>query len=584
MEHINFFSHERFSPRLIMFNEGYSMVHRFVIGCVVGDEKILVIDTGFGMTDELRRYIESVVGTDKPIICACTHGHADNVGSACLFDEAYCSLRDFENGEDPFNNELRLKALEDYCLDSKVAMAYCKENMLQDNRATFKDIKDGDVFDLGGVKIQAIAMPGHSSGSMAFYNAEEKYVFTGDAVSTDIRLIKLNSAGLLKYADTLRHFISIVGDDVTIYPAHLPLEMTINVAKSLVRACEEVAGGINTAHDMPGESIFKARQNNRSIRMHYADNCCIVYDRTKCGWDGNEPEYLNLYSHEKLSDRVYTVAVNYSTVHRIMLMVFVGDEKILVIDSCHGPDHRLREYIESFVGKDKPIIIANTHVGIDHAGGDILFDEMYIHPMDQLSIDRSLTFEARVGDFDPFSLYNEEVSQYVRANMCQTMTPEQKASIIDLEDGHIFDLGGITVKAIFAPGHTNGHTTFYCPEENICMTGDGMNVDTHLKALDREGFGRYVQMMDHFLSQVREDTVFYASHLNRPHKLRVPLNIRAACVDLYEGRTEGDPPGEAIQKHLSAFNNPDIKMHYHGNCCVVYNEAKLQGRAPTPRD
>ena len=584
MKHIDFFSHEQFSPRLILFNEGYSMVHRFVIGCVVGDEKILVIDTGLGMTDELRRYIESVVGTDKPIICACTHGHADNVGSACLFDEAYCSLEDFRHNEDPFDPKLRLEALEDYCLDSKIVMAYCRESMMQNVRTEFKDIRDGDVFDLGGVKIEAIAMPGHSAGSMAFFNREEKYVFTGDAVSTDIRLHHLDAEGLRAYADTLRRFVGIVGDDVTIYPAHLPLEMTVNVAKSLITACEEVAAGRNTAHDMPGDSIFKAKQNNRHIRMHYADNCCIVYDRRKVGWDGREPEYLNLYSHEKLSDRVYTVVVNYSTVHRIMLMVFVGDEKILVIDSCHGPDHRLREYIESFVGKDKPMIVANTHVGIDHAGGDILFDEMWIHPKDQLSIDRSLTFEARVGDFDPFSLYNAEVSKYVRENMCETMTPEQKASVHDLEDGHIFHLGGITVKAIHTPGHTPGHTAFYCPEENVCMTGDAMNVDTHLKAMTMDGFKDYIAMLDRFFEQVRPDTVFYASHLNRPHRLRVPMNIRAAAVDLIEGRIDDDPPGEAIQKHLTSFNNPDLKMHYHGNCCIVYNRARLLGLPPTPRD
>lgn len=82
MAYMNFLSHEQFSDRLIILTEGYSMVHRFTIGCIIGDEKILVIDSGLGMHRELRHYIENLVGTDKPILCACTHGHLDHVGSA----------------------------------------------------------------------------------------------------------------------------------------------------------------------------------------------------------------------------------------------------------------------------------------------------------------------------------------------------------------------------------------------------------------------------------------------------------------------------------------------------------------------
>ncbi len=39
MEYINFFSHEKISDRLIIFNERYSMVHRFTIGCILRDRK-----------------------------------------------------------------------------------------------------------------------------------------------------------------------------------------------------------------------------------------------------------------------------------------------------------------------------------------------------------------------------------------------------------------------------------------------------------------------------------------------------------------------------------------------------------------
>lgn len=283
MAYMNFLSHEQFSERLFILTEGYSMVHRFTIGVVVGDEKILVIDSGLGMHADLRRYIENLVGTDKPILCACTHGHLDHVGSACLFDEAYCSLKDFAPGKnDPFDPIRRYCDVVDFSLESNLVSDYCKKHMIRDNRVEFKDIQDGDVFDLGGVRIEAIAVPGHSDGSMAFYNREENYCFTGDAINTDTHLKRMDMEGFKAYKKTMERFISRVDPNVTIYPAHLPLTMTIAVAHNLIAICEDLIAG-NVDHDPPAEGIFHSRKNDRNIRGHYINNTCIVYNRRLIG-------------------------------------------------------------------------------------------------------------------------------------------------------------------------------------------------------------------------------------------------------------------------------------------------------------
>ena len=102
-----------------------------------------------------------------------------------------------------------------------------------------------------------------------------------------------------------------------------------------------------------------------------------------------------------------------------------------------------------------------------------------------------------------------------------------------------------------------------------------MNVDTHLKSMSRQGMVEYAGMIERFMSRVTPDTVTFSAHLNRPHAMRVPRNIQAACLEIAGGQLYGDPPGEAIQQHISAFHNPNITMQYHGNCCVVYNLATL---------
>lgn len=281
---------------------------------------------------------------------------------------------------------------------------------------------------------------------------------------------------------------------------------------------------------------------------------------------------LEFYSHEKWTDRIYTITVNPSMVNRITFMVIAGDERVLCIDSGHGIDLKLRPYIERLVGADKPILLACTHVGIDHGGGAIQFDEYYVHKADWPSIERSLPRDKRLEDVQPFAIYNEEFYEYTKENLCEAPDP---AKLRELKDGDVFDLGGIRVECIHTPGHTPGHMAFYCREANIAFTGDAMNVDTHLKKLNRQGFRDYADMLEDFMKKINEDTILFSSHLNRPNQLRVPRNIAAACREIAAGQTYGDPPGEAIQKHLPSFNNPDIKMHYHGNCCVVYNSAIL---------
>ena len=48
-------------------------------------------------------------------------------------------------------------------------------------------------------------------------------------------------------------------------------------------------------------------------------------------------------------------------------------------------------------------------------------------------------------------------------------------------DGHVFDLGGVRVRAVHTPGHTRGHTCFHVEPEDVLYLGD----------IDLSSFGPY---------------------------------------------------------------------------------------------
>ena len=68
MNNLSIFTHEKITARLFLVTEGYAG-GRMVMGLVDGDESALLIDSGLGMTGELREYIEGIIGK-KPIVCA----------------------------------------------------------------------------------------------------------------------------------------------------------------------------------------------------------------------------------------------------------------------------------------------------------------------------------------------------------------------------------------------------------------------------------------------------------------------------------------------------------------------------------
>ena len=568
MKKLNFYSHENISDNLIIFTEGYSMVHRFTIGAIIGNKKVMIIDAGLGADSSLLYYIESVIGLDKPIICVCTHCHPDHVGGAKNFSEAYVSHKDWPSRVDfALNKTQRLEDLDAFALGNQEVMRYYEQHIVENKDTVFKNINDGDIFDLGGIQIEAIALPGHSEGSMAFYNREENYCFTGDAINTDVHLKKLTKQGFLQYIDTLTNFLKKVNDTVKIYPAHLPLVMNIDIVRNLITVCKDLVAG-KIEGDPPGETIFQKRNNNPVIRMHYVGNSCVVYNEELIQ-GMNSKKHLNFYSHEKINDKVHIVTEGYSMVHRFTIGVVVGDKKVLVIDSGLGMDADLRKYIESFIGKTKPMICACTHGAIDHVGAACLFDEAFVNSKDHDMLLRAFDQDRRIRDLGAFSLFNNEVVEYGRVHMIDNT----KTIFSDIDEGFIFDLGNVIVEAIALPGHSKGHLAYYIRSENIAFGGDGINIDTHLKRLNKEGLLEYRETLHRFLSITGDNVIIYAGHLNRPQRSNVPKNLALACEEVAAGHTENDPPGETI--FLEKAGNHSIRMHYHGNSCIIYDSSLI---------
>ncbi len=177
----------------------YNLVNAFL---VIGHEKAALIDTCCGLGN-IRETVESL--TDKPLIVLLTHGHSDHTGGLYHFaDDCDIYMSALDNNLKRMTNEGRIWYAETRgpirCPGLEKEMAASIPEPEPDTDFTFIDIKDGDVFKLGGLDLETIHTPGHTEGSVCFLDAEHKLLFSGDTLNKSIILPRQrdNSKVLIK--------------------------------------------------------------------------------------------------------------------------------------------------------------------------------------------------------------------------------------------------------------------------------------------------------------------------------------------------------------------------------------------------
>lgn len=158
---------------------------------IVGQDKALVIDTGYGIGDYLA-YLRTI--TDKPLIVVNTHGHIDHASGNSQFGEAWINQKDW--------------ALADWhtALETRQKDSGCEgyANLLVSGSWEKRPLEEGMRFDLGGRQVTAYECAGHTKGSMSFLDSETGFLFTGDNLTRRVLLLgDISSTSVPEFYDTV---------------------------------------------------------------------------------------------------------------------------------------------------------------------------------------------------------------------------------------------------------------------------------------------------------------------------------------------------------------------------------------------
>ena len=236
-----------------------------LIYLVAGDERALLIDTGWGVGD-LASLAASL--TPRPLVVANTHGHPDHFSGNGAFERVHLNEAD-RSMVKPFLPEERRWVIEKM-LSRRLPRGMSLENWNPDPRTSFLGLNDGDLFDLGGRILEAIAIPGHSPGSIAFLDGARGRLFTGDSVIGSVWLHLEESTPLSTYLASLRKLQKL--EFGAILPGH-GHELTVPLPRALL---DELAAGAERI--VSGNLVGTPNLNyaGEGLRCDFA-SCSIIY-------------------------------------------------------------------------------------------------------------------------------------------------------------------------------------------------------------------------------------------------------------------------------------------------------------------
>ena len=181
----------------------------------VGTELALLIDTGFGTAGSMKELVSSI--TDKPVLLVNTHADGDHVGCNKEFDVAH-----MHPAEMPYYYQTAAP-------EAKVSALW-----------------EGDKLDIGGRCFEIVLIPGHTPGSIALLDRENRVLVSGDSVSDTPVFMFGEIRDIHAYMASMEKLTNMIDAFDEIYAAHGPFPVSpAQIGKALAAGHELVAGKLS---------------------------------------------------------------------------------------------------------------------------------------------------------------------------------------------------------------------------------------------------------------------------------------------------------------------------------------------------
>lgn len=213
------FSVENITNHVYLIKENFnkSMHGKCNIWLSKGTSLDVVIDTGLGIWD-LVGFLKSkgLIG-NKPYMAIATHIHFDHAGGLYQFESTAIHKdehEDMKNG----NNVIMASYLR--ANDVTHEAGFNAKDYRVRGVAPTKALQDNDIIDQGSHQLQVVHLPGHTKGSIALYDIQNRYLYVGDVLYDGMLVDFVPTSSISEYTDSCRRLKEMASNVELVFPGH----------------------------------------------------------------------------------------------------------------------------------------------------------------------------------------------------------------------------------------------------------------------------------------------------------------------------------------------------------------------------
>lgn len=259
---------------------------------------------------------------------------------------------------------------------------------------------------------------------------------------------------------------------------------------------------------------------------------------------------MEYYTSECINERITAIR---SKSGEIMYLI-EGENGAVLIDTCIGLGG-LKNFVKQIRTKETPLTVLISHGHIDHAMGAPEFEDVYMN-LEDIPLYQS---QCSIGERRGYAgMGLGETVESVSDMEFVPATPDFEFQ--PLKEGMNFELGGVTVEAYNAHGHTKGCMAFLIPEEKVLILGDACNNSTFLFDDICSSVAEYQQNMRELKGKVsgRYERVFVMHHI-----IDAPVAILDEMIELCDdviANNVDHVPFEFMGKHALVAKDANERM------------------------
>ncbi len=198
------------------------MVRMFLL---TGTKEALLVDSGMN-TPDAREIAEGI--TDLPVKLINTHADRDHISGNNAFEVVYMGAKE--------------------------------EALYRANGGTVAivPVKQGDVIDLGERPLEIIDLPGHTPGSIAILDVNNRVLIGGDSIQDGRIFMFGNHRNLSHYIDSLEKLSAYEGRFDEVYASHSTVSVEPGIIPKLIAGAKQILAGeaVGEEIDMFGNSVL----------------------------------------------------------------------------------------------------------------------------------------------------------------------------------------------------------------------------------------------------------------------------------------------------------------------------------------